>query len=102
LHPGTPAIKRHVFNLGMMFMGLGLIVKPAPNGHHDILGMVFGRLIDLNQGDSILVSSEVSDLTYRVAEKMLLPEWCQRLEVRLQNAQLIERSEDERSTLVLC
>jgi sortase (surface protein transpeptidase) len=86
----------------MMFIGMELIVNTALNGLQDIDGMVFGRLIDLSEGDLILVSSGDTHFAYLVAEKMLLPERGQRLEVWLHNAQWIEPSEDERLTLVTC
>ncbi len=72
------------------------------NGHHNIDGQVFARLIDLAEGDEILVYGESLVVRYRVAEKVLLPEKDQPRKVRLANARWILPTADTRLTLVTC
>ncbi len=72
------------------------------NGHHNVYGEVFKGLKDLQSGDLITVYSGSWQFTYTVANTMILPEKNQKLALRLENAQWIERSTDERLTLVTC
>lgn len=72
------------------------------NGHHNIYGEVFVRLVDLNVGDMILVYSTQHEYQYIITNKMILPEKYQELDVRLNNAQWIMPSQDERLTLITC
>jgi LPXTG-site transpeptidase (sortase) family protein len=81
---------------------LGQIGNLVLNGHHNINGMVFGRLKDLTPGDTINIYGDHQVVTYEVIERKLLLEAGQSLSVRLQHAQYIEPTGDERLTLVTC
>lgn len=72
------------------------------NGHHNISGEVFRRLIELDQEDVIGIYSDQHLFMYKITNKMILPETYESLEVRLSNAQWILPSEDERLTLITC
>ena len=71
-------------------------------GHHNEYGEVFGGLVRLEKGDVIEVFSGTVSFKYKVAEKLLLPERYQTLEKRIENAQWILPTQDERLTLVTC
>lgn len=81
---------------------LGEIGNTVLNGHHNLHGEVFRRLVDLNVGDTILVYSEESLFTYVITNKMILPEKYEQLDVRMENARWILPSDDERLTLITC
>lgn len=81
---------------------LGQPGNTVMNGHHNIYGKVFARLIDLEPGDLITVYGEQQAYVYEVANKMILREKYQDLDVRMDNARWILPSEDERLTLVTC
>jgi len=72
------------------------------NGHHNVYGEVFRDLIDLEEGDEILMYDEDQEYEYQVTVTEILPERGQDLAVRLENAQWIAPTEDERITLVTC
>jgi LPXTG-site transpeptidase (sortase) family protein len=72
------------------------------NGHHNIFGEVFGKLVDLENGDEIVLYDAGASFSYTVAEVLILPERDQPLEVRLKNAEWILPTDDERLTLVTC
>jgi len=72
------------------------------DGHHNIYGEVFKRLIDLQPGDKIDLHANQRVYHYAVTEKHLLLELGQPVEVRLANARWIEATPDERLTLVTC
>ncbi|VAW39853.1 hypothetical protein MNBD_CHLOROFLEXI01-1251 [hydrothermal vent metagenome] len=72
------------------------------NGHHNIFGEVFGKLVNLQVGDEIVLYDADKPHSYTVSEVMILPERDQPLEVRLENAQWIQPTDDERLTLVTC
>ena len=71
-------------------------------GHHNVYGEVFGHLVDLHVGDLILIYSGDKEFAYTVTVRKILPEQWQTVEVRLENAQWIAPSQDERLTLVTC
>ncbi len=81
---------------------LGQLGNTVLNGHHNIYGEVFRHLIDLEEGDEIIVYDKNGAHPYRVAQIELLPELNQPLEVRVANARWIEPTDDERLTLVSC
>ncbi len=81
---------------------LGAPGNTVLNGHHNIDGMVFGRLVDLAEGDIIEVYSGSTMLTYKISNKMILPERYESISVRLENARWLMPSTDERLTLVTC
>jgi LPXTG-site transpeptidase (sortase) family protein len=72
------------------------------NGHHNVYGEVFRDLVDLEEGDEIILFDAYTAYHYRVTIKEIMPERDQPLHVRLANAQWIAPSEDERITLVTC
>ncbi|MBE2220435.1 MAG: sortase [Anaerolineae bacterium] len=72
------------------------------NGHHNVNGEVFRDLVDLEEGDELIMYDENQAYTYRVTTKEILPERGQPIEVRLENAHWIAPTEDERITLITC
>lgn len=72
------------------------------NGHHNVYGEVFRDLVDLEEGDELIMYDEEQKYTYRITTKEILPERGQPIEVRLENAQWIAPTEDERITLITC
>jgi LPXTG-site transpeptidase (sortase) family protein len=82
---------------------LGRSGNTVLNGHHNIHGQVFRRLVDLEEGDEIIVADGTGQtFTYYVSHKEIFPERDQPLAVRLENAHWIGSSQDERLTLVTC
>ncbi|MFP4394333.1 MAG: sortase [Anaerolineales bacterium] len=73
------------------------------NGHNTTQGEVFRDLYKVEAGAVVLVGGEDGQTyVYRVAEKLILPEIGQSLEVRRENARYIQPTADERLTLVTC
>ena len=81
---------------------LGAVGNTVINGHHNVHGKVFGRLVDLVPGDRITVFSGTTSYTFQVANVLILPERDADLATRLENARWIEPSQDIRLTLVTC
>jgi LPXTG-site transpeptidase (sortase) family protein len=81
---------------------LGEIGNLVLNGHNNLYGEVFKDLDQLAPGDLIHVYSEDNLYQYQIANTMILPEKYQELDVRMNNAQWILASEDQRLTLVSC
>ncbi len=81
---------------------LGETGNTVLNGHHNAFGEVFVSLVDLNVGDFIWVESAQSRFKYQIANKMILSEKYEQLDVRMNNAQWILPSIDERLTLISC
>ena len=83
---------------------LGSIGNTVLNGHHNVDGEVFGKLVDLEPGDVIFLYAGEREFAYMVVNKLILPEFGEdvTVEQRLQNARWIMRSNDERLTLVTC
>ncbi|GAP14526.1 sortase [Longilinea arvoryzae] len=81
---------------------LGKVGNTVLNGHHNVHGKVFGRLVDLVPGDRIFVYSGTTSLEFQVANVLILPERDADLATRLDNARWIEPSDDIRLTLVTC
>ena len=81
---------------------LGVTGNTVISGHHNAFGEVFKDLVDLEVGDSIILISGKKVFDYIIANKMILPEQDQSLEVRLDNGRWILPSRDERVTLVTC
>ena len=85
--------------------GSALLGQPGNtvlNGHHNAFGEVFRDLVELKIGDEIRVFAGGNEFRYLVAAKLLLPERGESLELRMENARWLARSEDERLTLVTC
>ncbi len=82
---------------------LGQAGNTVLNGHHNIHGEIFRNLIDLQEGDEIIMQDATEQTyTYRITFKDVLEERGQPIDVRLQNAQWIEPTDDERITLITC
>jgi sortase A len=81
---------------------LGLPGNTVLDGHHNEYGKVFGRLVMLSKGDLIEVYSGSTVYKYSVTEKLLLPERYESVAKRIENAQWILPTSDERLTLVTC
>lgn len=81
---------------------LGVIGNTVLSGHHNALGAVFNRLIDLEIGDSIHVYSQSSLFVYQVTNRMIVPEKYQQMDTRMANLQWLLPSHDERLTLITC
>lgn len=81
---------------------LGQIGNTVLDGHHNIAGEVFRYLVNLKPGDEIEVYSGQRVYTYKVAIRRILKELGEPEAVRLQNAQWIMPTDDERLTLVTC
>lgn len=72
------------------------------DGHHNIKGQVFRRLVDLKPNDTIDLYADSTVYRYAVTEKHLLLDRDQPMAVRIANAQWIQPTTDERLTLVTC
>lgn len=72
------------------------------DGHHNIAGEVFRRLVDLRVGDELEIYAGHTVFLYKVTTRQILKERGQPLEVRIKNAQWIQPTKDERLTLVTC
>ena len=81
---------------------LGQTGNTVINGHHNEFGEVFAKLVDLKSGDFIYVYANGRKYTYVIANKMILEERGQPLEVRTANAEWLGGTNDERLTLVTC
>jgi len=81
---------------------LGYPGNTVLNGHHNAYGEVFKDLVELKEGDIILVYSGESIFEYQVNVVLLLPEKYQSMEERIKNANWIMPTTDERLTLVTC
>lgn len=81
---------------------LGTVGNTVLNGHHNIYGEVFRDLIDLAEGDEITLYDQDRSYTYQVTVIEILAERDQPLDVRMENAQWIAPTADERITLITC
>jgi len=81
---------------------LGVSGNTVISGHHNAYGKVFAGLVDLIAGDSIIIQSSKRDFKFIIANKMILPEKEEPLDVHIENARWILPSSDERITLVTC
>lgn len=81
---------------------LGETGNTVLNGHHNIFGEIFRDLGELEAGAEITLFDPVQSYSYTVSEIIIVEERDQPLAVRLENAKLINDSEDERLTLVTC
>jgi LPXTG-site transpeptidase (sortase) family protein len=81
---------------------LGVPGNTVLNGHNNGFGEVFKNLANLNVGDLIQVSAGNRSFFFKVAARMILPERFEDISVRLQNAQWLMPSSDERLTLLTC
>lgn len=72
------------------------------NGHHNEFGEVFGKLVDLKEGDLIFVYSKDEKFKFVIANRMILAERFADAETRIENARWLAKSDDVRLTLVTC
>lgn len=72
------------------------------NGHHNIHGEVFRDLVDLKEGDQIIMNDTETAYEYAVTDVLVLEERDQPLAVRQENAKWIGTTDDERITLITC
>ena len=82
--------------------GLGQSGNTVLDGHHNIAGEVFRRLVDLKLGDEIDVFTSGEMFAYKVTTRQVLKERAAPYELRVKNAQWIMPTDDERLTLVTC
>jgi len=81
---------------------LGQTGNTVLNGHHNAYGEVFVSLENVTEGDLIWVESDHTRYIYQITNKMILPEKYEQIDVRMNNAQWILPSIDERLTLISC
>lgn len=72
------------------------------SGHHNIKGEVFRYLVDVQEGDEVILYIQDVAYRYRVEQKLIVKEKGEPVEVRRQNAQWIAPTSDVRLTLVTC
>lgn len=82
--------------------GLGVAGNTVLIGHHNVYGRVFEKLIYLVPGDEIELYGEERLYRYKVVNKLLVEERDMPVEKRLENAQWLQPSSDERLTVVTC
>ncbi len=71
-------------------------------GHHNIAGEVFRYLVNLRRGDEIEVDANRQPHFYKVTTRKIVPEAGQPEAVRMENAQWMLPTDDERLTLITC
>ncbi len=81
---------------------LGQPGNTVMNGHSNVNGAVFRNLKYVEIGDEITVFSGKQDYHYIVTQKFSVKEKDVSLEARIENAQLIAPTQDERLTLITC
>lgn len=81
---------------------LGVPGNTVLNGHHNEFGEVFGKLVDLEVGDEIIVFGDQGQHRYVITNKMIFSEKYEQIDVRINNAEWILPSQDERLTLITC
>ncbi len=72
------------------------------SGHHNIKGEVFRYVVDLEEGDEVILYANGRPYRYTVGLKMIVKEKGEPLEVRQRNARWIGPFPEERLTLVTC
>jgi len=82
---------------------LGVPGNTVISGHHNAHGHVFANLIELEVGDQIdILDADGAPYSYIIANKMILKEEDEPLDVRILNARWMLPSDDERLTLITC
>ena len=81
---------------------LGLPGNTVFSGHHNAGAMVFKDLASLEIGTIIIIESQGVEFEYEIVESLILPEFTETVEVRLENAKRMEETDDERLTLITC
>lgn len=72
------------------------------SGHHNMGTEVFKDLVNLKVGDKVILGADGRDYYYAVTDRFIVAERDVSDEQRLQNAQWISPTTDERLTLVTC
>jgi sortase A len=72
------------------------------NGHNNIEGAIFAGLYDLKPGDTVILRNKFREVTYELTYYKLLKEKGEPISVLIENAKLIEPTDDDRITLVTC
>jgi sortase A len=72
------------------------------SAHHNIDGEVFRYIVDLEPGDRVDLEADGRMYRYTVEEKYIVAEKNQPLAIRIENAQYIQPTDDDRLTLVTC
>lgn len=72
------------------------------SGHHNMGAEVFRNLVDLKVGDKIVLEADNRDYYYAVTDRFIVADRDVPEEQKLQNAQWISPTTDERLTLVTC
>jgi sortase A len=80
----------------------GAVGNTVMSGHNNINGEVFKNLVNVKMGENIVVYADNRAYEYVVQQILLLKERDMPLDVRLQNAQWIAPTQDDRLTLVSC
>jgi LPXTG-site transpeptidase (sortase) family protein len=81
---------------------LGQVGNTVLNGHNTTYGEVFRDLYRLDEDDVITLHAGDAAQRYRVAQTTIFRETGQPLDVRLEHAELLGPTEDERLTLITC
>lgn len=81
---------------------LGQVGNTVLNGHSDVNAAVFRSLGYVRIGDEITVFSGAQDYRYVVTQRFLVREGNVSLEERIENAEWIDSTQDERLTLITC
>lgn len=95
--PNEPAVGWQTTSAGLGVPGNTVLI-----GHHNVYGKVFLKLVYLVPGDKIDVYGYEKVYHYTVANKMLVEERDATIEKRLENAQWLLPSSDERLTIITC
>ena len=72
------------------------------SGHHNIKGEVFRYLVDVQEGDEVVLYVGDTEYRYQVEQKLIVKEKDEPVDVRRQNAQWIASTDDVRVTMVTC
>lgn len=81
---------------------LGVGGNTVLNGHHNAYGEVFQHLIDVEEGDQVIVSSGEDRFYYTVTTKVIFAERFESFETRMGNTSWIGPTDGERITLITC
>ncbi len=95
--PDEPAVGWQTTSAGLGVPGNTVLI-----GHHNVYGKIFLKLVYLVPGDKIDVYGQEKVYHYAVANKMLVEERDVSIEKRLENAQWLLPSSDERLTIITC
>lgn len=72
------------------------------NGHHNVYGEVFKRLVELEVGDTVIVYSQEKKYEFIIVNRLILEDTFMDAKTRVENARWLSHSDDVRLTLVTC